>query len=995
MEQRAEDFMDEEDLAEIEAEKKMTATEEYDLTAGTEKELAKKRAVANSTQGSTLGPITGRFADDLIGPPRDSIGIKLLRLMGWREGQGIGAKVRKRDRDKMRKAGTAPPSTTAGLRTGLASVAGAEDDVYAEGHLFAPRDAGAVSIAAKADTFGLGYVAAALDGGAGREHNNDEDEEGGASRKRRRSPTKRKGFDQGGFGTGIFDEEEDMDVYSNVDRRGADYSAVIDDDDEDAAPMPRMASNREKSRQEAVPTKALPTAYKVGSDGRPPLPGFEFASVPLRMTTWYVRTASLMPANETGPRFDAPKPPPGYVPNQSALSGHLPGGVSGGGHNLTVDDRRLMLGEEALKGPTRSVFAYIQLKDQDRLQQFIDRATGATTTGSKDGDAAGSVPTTTQAMAAEGVDVSSAKAALRGFMPFVSDPAKQERYKRFLQWKAGTATEPAPPPHFTPREAIQEIHDFAKAALMYRPLTGLMATRFTSAATASYDLQAVADPSAPSAAPDADEKQDGEVKYGSRTRRRAVFKPEKLLCKRFNVANPYPEKKGDKKDSHIVAQPPPNEKNAVNFKAMADLREMAEVRVREDGAEGSTKKPIEQVEEKPEEAVAEPERPPMDIFKAIFADSDDDSEDDDEDDREEAIKDAAAMEETKLVAQAPDVVKVKSAVDGAQSEAAKPTARIAERAPATPAEPSTTAPLPPPTFRPLFTKKEARKPKIVERDPPMPLSVAATMTIAEDAADGEEEEEHVIRPPAVAASWATTAVFSTKKRDRAAAASQRRKADIAVGYDEEERQDEEETGEPDRKKKREKKDKKVKKRKEKKKRRRSLSSSGESGPDSAKATRVDEMDGGGVREKVGPALPPAIALRAKAGPAGTPGELTMPPMPPEGRKEGIPPPNDGGVGASTAPGRTRRPRAADFICGRLPVPPEFEFTLPHNNSQETTETTGTMEILVATSLSNITAAYGITALHKSERIGCTERLAKRSTSAKTASTAAQIRSWTC
>jgi G patch domain-containing protein 1 len=85
---------------------------------------------------------------------------------------------------------------------------------------------------------------------------------------------------------------------------------------------------------------------------------------------------------------------------------------------LTADQRREILGEEELKGPPRSVFSFIPQKEQDKLQEFLENAAG---------NSKGAVPD---------VDEASAAAALRGFIPFGNDPAKQERYMRFLQIKA-------------------------------------------------------------------------------------------------------------------------------------------------------------------------------------------------------------------------------------------------------------------------------------------------------------------------------------------------------------------------------------------------------------------------------------------------------------------------------------------------------------------------------------------------------------------------------
>lgn len=39
---------------------------------------------------------TAMFLDDLIKPARNTIGVKMLRKMGWREGTGIGPKIKRK-----------------------------------------------------------------------------------------------------------------------------------------------------------------------------------------------------------------------------------------------------------------------------------------------------------------------------------------------------------------------------------------------------------------------------------------------------------------------------------------------------------------------------------------------------------------------------------------------------------------------------------------------------------------------------------------------------------------------------------------------------------------------------------------------------------------------------------------------------------------------------------------------------------------------------------
>ncbi|KAJ3202231.1 hypothetical protein HDU67_000687, partial [Dinochytrium kinnereticum] len=84
---------------ELEYEKKVGAQDEFDILGGTEKELAKKKALSSAvmkeTENRALGAIASSLVEDLIGPPKDSVGMKLMRLMGWREGQGVGPRKKR------------------------------------------------------------------------------------------------------------------------------------------------------------------------------------------------------------------------------------------------------------------------------------------------------------------------------------------------------------------------------------------------------------------------------------------------------------------------------------------------------------------------------------------------------------------------------------------------------------------------------------------------------------------------------------------------------------------------------------------------------------------------------------------------------------------------------------------------------------------------------------------------------------------------------------
>lgn len=88
--------MDEEDLAEHAGQ--IEATEDFDILGGTEREVARKGAAlkAVADESATTGGLPGRLVEDLIGPAKDPVGIKLLRKMGWREGHGVGPRAKRK-----------------------------------------------------------------------------------------------------------------------------------------------------------------------------------------------------------------------------------------------------------------------------------------------------------------------------------------------------------------------------------------------------------------------------------------------------------------------------------------------------------------------------------------------------------------------------------------------------------------------------------------------------------------------------------------------------------------------------------------------------------------------------------------------------------------------------------------------------------------------------------------------------------------------------------
>jgi G patch domain-containing protein 1 len=364
-----------------------------------------------------------------------------------------------------------------------------------------------------------------------------------------------------------------------------------------------------------------------------------------------------------------------------------------------VYQRAKLLGEEDIKAPPRSIFDYISAKNKDRLSAFRESALGQ-----RGGAAPQPSPSAQVSVVIPALETPIAIAALKGFMPFVHDPGKQERYRAFLEYSARAPGDRAgmtlvPPKGMSVEEFNSELESFTASARIFKPMTGMMASRFTSSKTVvtaaplepglrkpvpgSADQQPAADDkSATTTEPPKDESPAAKAArlemFGALTRTSTTFCPVRLLCKRFNVPDPWPE--GPPQDSSPVGAAGaggvsssagggvPASREALNQETMDEIlqdrgisrpaatttsvsggtggtgtvtdsgrrRDLAGVGLGEDEAQGRDTLTY--------------ERPSMDIFAAIFADDEDDE--DDEADVEDDAAGVSTAVETKLDAAA-------------------------------------------------------------------------------------------------------------------------------------------------------------------------------------------------------------------------------------------------------------------------------------------------------------------------------------------------------
>ncbi|POM72918.1 Hypothetical protein PHPALM_10298, partial [Phytophthora palmivora] len=256
VEQRPEDFMDEEDDPLLG--KRLETTERYDTlqTAARRRLQQPDRAQATAIPGFKL-------PEDWVLPVNESIGAKLLQQMGWKEGHGIGQRVRRRKFKEEK---------------GEDVVQGVEpDEVYVpQRNVFDVRK---TFPKPKLDRYGAGfdpYVDAPEFSMYKQQQEKKQKEKEGSHRQvvsflDALKSTNGSNRATSGYGLSALEENDDIDVYGAVSM--TEFDRVI-------APLgarkdvQRLDSSAQESRryEKANRSRAL------CSDGRPVLPGFELAA---------------------------------------------------------------------------------------------------------------------------------------------------------------------------------------------------------------------------------------------------------------------------------------------------------------------------------------------------------------------------------------------------------------------------------------------------------------------------------------------------------------------------------------------------------------------------------------------------------------------------------------------------------------------------------------------------------------------------------------------
>ncbi|KAJ4296437.1 hypothetical protein N0V90_006482 [Kalmusia sp. IMI 367209] len=504
--QRAEDFMDEEDKA----------------------EAAESRQLETAQSSATIGRVEDTQSDALFGlfvTEEETMGVKIAQKMGWRRDQGVGRKVQRAARlDENDMAVKDTPSA----------------------HMFAPKDSRMMSAARKEiNRKGLGYVSEARLGAL--EEKEPEDRlmlalpflDGSSKPKALKKAAPKKSS----FGVGILNDtgSDDEDPYELGPK--ITFNKTLGKDKKAKKPS-KFAKPGAGEKHVYRPKKAsgeTSTSSRLSYDGKPPLAGFVLA-------TQYIDLTSKS-------RYPPPKIPLGWKSTKTSAQpadAQNYQSISDAAKASTLDAkaRASLLGETLLPG--KSVFDFIPQDVRDRL---------ATITGKTN------LPQGLGQRAPEGyqpsdsarpkdlwtfvpiLDKGTAAAALAkgatGWMPYAEDPKKRARYAGFLELRAGLKSDlPERAEGMSVSDWTKELQEFAHAAEVFKPTTGIMASRFTSSTSSSHpgSGEGTSDDSLlrqRTVKPEDPAEQAAKLgMYGPMTRSSFPFHPSRLLCKRFNVKPP-------------------------------------------------------------------------------------------------------------------------------------------------------------------------------------------------------------------------------------------------------------------------------------------------------------------------------------------------------------------------------------------------------------------------------------------------------------------------
>ncbi|XP_043477743.1 G patch domain-containing protein 1 homolog [Leptopilina heterotoma] len=550
--QRPEDFMDEEDTGEFGiAPTGIRVTQDYADTnqRGTKRKL--NRQIND-------GPIPGTpVLENLIKPVKDRIGVKLLKKMGWKPGQGVGPRLTKKEKAKVKKQHEKVKVYTCYMPTQKKedeeSDSESTDDEYSE-IKFAPDDYEPFRINPKDNFFGIGYTGLdkrpILSG-----HINLFEPQ------TFRVQEKNKKFSVTGqaFGVGAF-EAEDMDIYARDDMSNYDF---------ELGPSKKSKSKWSQGKADNSSGSGSLEGFVLAKNSLPRRKFFEPPDLPKDFKAVHVvRKSRFYPPIESPPRRNFQD-------------------VKYGGQNLNAETRAAIIGEPSISrnsddagnsnrsikideiSPAAKIIAKTlnlhgreQVAERQKLEEERKNAAAVEASSSwldklysssfvKGGvmgsglNVDGSLKNSEQFQENQETDKkvdSTAETSNSSLKLFIANPDKQKRFEKYLDLDKQGEThklDTLQPLTMSEWERNQEKTEFEQAA----KLTNSEDVKNTQKEN-TMDQKFVSNVMNPSVFTEPEGitnqmKEAAKMKmFGKLTRERIIWQPSSLVCKRFNVAEP-------------------------------------------------------------------------------------------------------------------------------------------------------------------------------------------------------------------------------------------------------------------------------------------------------------------------------------------------------------------------------------------------------------------------------------------------------------------------
>ncbi|XP_063695584.1 G patch domain-containing protein 1 homolog [Culicoides brevitarsis] len=520
--QKPTDFMDDEDLGEFGIAPQRVKTMEDFSDSGPSSNRGVKR------KHETVGPIPGvPVLETLMAPVKDKIAVRILRKMGWKDGQGVGARLTKKEKKRAKERNAKEMYIAKKYGCDMGPFAKSQAQSESDGDesddsdyeiTFAPDDFDPFVVTVKDNSFGLGYS------GLNREPVLNQSFKLFDTLEVYDKKTNKKLSIKGqAFGVGAL-EDDDEDIYMRDDM--SKYDFTLDD------------HKKPKMKAIAAPPKFndIIEGFTKPKDAKKTFQKIFKVQMPenFKPRNWMVKRSRFEPL----PAETAKKLQEENSYKRQGL----------GRHDLKPDERGKLLQEksEQKSDPKPSASTSKSYGDKNILDKILEKSSNFTKGGvinmEEELKPENSV-TQDPNVVKENQEVQKNAAKITEklpkstpgvFIPFAIDPLKQERYEKFRDFKKNeefaTAEEylkSLQPFHMSDWDREFELKEFTHAKKLYKPMEGLMFDRFVSEGTIDKDK------------PEVIETSTGVIKIIKMKRTKVLWKPHKDLCKRFNVPEPF------------------------------------------------------------------------------------------------------------------------------------------------------------------------------------------------------------------------------------------------------------------------------------------------------------------------------------------------------------------------------------------------------------------------------------------------------------------------